>query len=181
MAQITLERFAETMAADDVLAGARFETLSADDHAAALDRAGLVALLSGTTVKLDLSGRPVSAGEQVHVALDGLPAGLDGAVAEVRALEALGDLQGALALTQESRFLTQRAGALASGLLDSGAPGSLSEDQLLDLFDQIQASGSTDPELLSLATLIEAGNFEAAAEIAANESVQSRMKTILAA
>jgi len=35
----TLERFADAMAADDVLAGARFEAMSAEDHAAALERA----------------------------------------------------------------------------------------------------------------------------------------------
>lgn len=39
MTTLTLERFADGMAADAVLAGARFETMSADDHAAALDRA----------------------------------------------------------------------------------------------------------------------------------------------
>ncbi|MGI4790407.1 MAG: hypothetical protein ACRYFS_16335 [Janthinobacterium lividum] len=39
MSATTLERFAGGMAADDVLAGARFETLSEDDHAAALERA----------------------------------------------------------------------------------------------------------------------------------------------
>jgi hypothetical protein len=39
MTNLTLETLAERMSPDDVLVGARFEALSADDHAAALDRA----------------------------------------------------------------------------------------------------------------------------------------------
>ncbi len=39
MSAITLERFADAMAADEVLVGARFEAMTEDDHAAALDRA----------------------------------------------------------------------------------------------------------------------------------------------
>jgi len=39
MTQPTLERFADNMAADDVLAGARFEAMTEEDHAAALERA----------------------------------------------------------------------------------------------------------------------------------------------